>query len=48
MNITFIFPVILITLNICAALTYAYFSDWRMFLYWVSAATLTTCVTFRF
>lgn len=40
------FPVILILLNICAAGTYLFASDWKRAIYWIAAAVLTACVTF--
>ena len=42
-----IFPTILILLDIAAAIVYARHKDWWMVGYWVSAAVLTACVTFR-
>lgn len=41
-----IFPTVLIALDLGAAIVYAKFCDWRHFIYWVSAATLTATVTF--
>jgi hypothetical protein len=41
-----IFPTVLIALDLGAAIVYAKFGDWRHFIYWVSAATLTATVTF--
>ena len=41
-----IFPSILIALDVAAAIVYACVRNWRMALYWVSAATLTACVTY--
>lgn len=43
-----IFPVVLIVLDIGAAVVYlAADRDWRQFVYWMAAATLTTCVTIK-
>lgn len=41
-----LFPIILIILDILAALVYFYNGDVRKGIYWLSAATLTTTVTF--
>lgn len=41
-----IFPLILIALDIAAAGAYASEGDWRRFVYWTAAATLTATVTF--
>jgi hypothetical protein len=42
-----IFPCVLITLDVCAALVYAFADgDIRRAIYWVSAAVLTATVTF--
>jgi hypothetical protein len=46
MHITKIFPVILITLDIAAALVYCQYGDIRHTIYWFAAATLTATVTF--
>lgn len=40
------FPVVLIALDVLAAVPYAVKGDWRMAIYWLAAATLTSCVTF--
>ena len=40
------FPSILIVLDICAALAYLPSGNWRMVIYWLAAATLTSVVTF--
>jgi hypothetical protein len=42
-----IFPLILISLNLAASFTYLAKKDMWMFVYWLCAATLTTCVTFK-
>jgi hypothetical protein len=41
-----IFPLILIILDLCAAGVWATHGDWRKVVYWVAAAVLTTVVTF--
>ncbi len=43
---TVLFPVILIVLDLGAALVYAAHEDWRRCIYWISASVLTACVTF--
>lgn len=43
---TKLFPSVLIILDLCAALVYAWHGDWKHFTYWLSAASLTACVTF--
>ncbi len=43
---TKVFPSILIALDVCAAGVYAAHGDWRRFIYWMAAATLTATVTF--
>lgn len=40
-----LFPTLLIVLDICAALAYVPTGEWRKVIYWIAAATLTTCVT---
>ena len=42
----YIFPVILIVLDLGAALMYALNKDFKMMVYWISAAVLNCCVTF--
>lgn len=44
--ITKLFPCILIALDVCAAIVYAYYGNWKQFVYWMAAATLTATVTF--
>jgi len=41
-----LFPTVLIVLDVCAAVTYAFKGDIRHTIYWIAAATLTTCVTY--
>lgn len=40
------FPSVLIALDVAAAVVYAACGDWRRFIYWLAAATLTATVTF--
>ncbi len=46
MHITKIFPVILITLDVAAAVVYCWHGDMKHTIYWLAAATLTATVTF--
>lgn len=46
MKAEYIFPTILIALDVAAAVPYAVQSNWRMAIYWLAAATLTACVTY--
>jgi hypothetical protein len=46
MRTEYIFPSVLIALDVCAAMPYAWHGNWRMMIYWLAAATLTACVTF--
>ena len=46
MRTEYIFPSILIALDVCAAMSYAVRGNLRMTIYWVAAATLTACVTY--
>ena len=41
-----LFPSILIVLDVCAASAYIPSGDWRKVVYWMAAATLTYVVTF--
>jgi hypothetical protein len=43
---TKLFPIALITLDLCAAVMYSMDYDLRRAIYWVSAAVLTATVTF--
>ena len=43
---TKVFPCVLIALDVAAAVVYAACGDWRRFIYWMAAATLTATVTF--
>lgn len=42
----YIFPVILILIDLGAALVYALCKDFKMALYWLFAAAINCCVTF--
>lgn len=44
--IKFIFPSILMLLDIGAGIVYLTQGDWKRCIYWIAAATLTACVTF--
>ena len=46
MRIEYIFPTVLIALDVCAAVPYAWHGNWRMAVYWLAAATLTACATY--
>ncbi len=46
MKATYIFPTVLIVLDLVAAAVYAYHHDWRRAIYWAAAAVLTGAVTF--
>lgn len=46
MKTQYIFPVLLIALDIGAAAVYAFGKDWRMTVYWIAAAVLNVTVTF--
>ncbi len=46
MKTEYIFPTILIALDVFSAIPYAMKSNWRMAVYWLAAATLTACVTY--
>ena len=43
-----LFPTIMIVLSLGASIVYAMkgFSNWRMIVYWIAAATLTAVVTY--
>lgn len=45
MSIKILFPVLLIVLDVAAALVYGYFGDWKHLIYWLAATVLTICVT---
>lgn len=42
----YIFPIILIVLDVGAAMVYALAKDYKMAVYWIAAAILNICVTF--
>ena len=42
----YIFPIVLIFLDIGAAVVYALNKDFKMAIYWLAAAVLNICVTF--
>jgi len=48
MRWTALFPILLISMNLAAASVYAWHRDWNPCIYWLAAATLTTCVTLRY
>jgi len=41
-----LFPTILLTLDVAAAIVYMAGHDWRKAIYWLAAAVLTTVVTY--
>lgn len=43
---TKIFPLILMSLNICASISYFIYGDWKRGLYWLFACGLTAYITF--
>lgn len=47
MKYTYIFPTILIALDVLSATAYAVSRDWRQVVYWLAAATLSVCVTYK-
>lgn len=46
MKPTYIFPLILIVLDIGAAVMYGISGEWKKVIYWLAAAVLNTAVTF--
>ena len=46
MKAEWIFPTVLIALDVAAAVPYAAKGNFRMMIYWLAAATLTACVTY--
>ena len=46
MNTKYIFPLLLIILDVGAAIVYAINKEFKMATYWVAAAVLNICVTF--
>lgn len=47
MKSEYIFPTVLIVLDVLAAIPYGVKCNIRMMVYWLSAATLTACVTYK-
>ena len=47
MNKGYIFPLVLITLDLCAGVVYLANGDVRKFVYWIAAAVLNIAVTFQ-
>ena len=43
---TYIFPIVLIVLDVGAAIVNAYNRQWKMVVYWLAAAVLNAAVTF--
>jgi len=39
-------PLLLITIDFCAAFVYLFYGDIKHFIYWIAAGVLTICVTF--
>lgn len=46
MKLEYIFPTVLIALDVLAAIPYVAKGNIRMMIYWLAAATLTACVTY--
>ncbi len=46
MRSEYLFPTVLIALDVAAAIVYAKVRNWRMMIYWLAAATQTACVTY--
>ena len=46
MRSEYMFPTVLIVLDVAASVPYAAKCNWRMMIYWLAAATLTACVTY--
>jgi len=44
--LTKVFPMILMCLDVCAAICYGFDGQWRSVVYWGAAAVLTASVTF--
>ena len=47
MNTKYIFPLLLIILDVGAAIVYGVGKDFKMATYWIAAAVLNICVTFQ-
>lgn len=46
MKAQYIFPIILIIIDVCAAVMYFVNKEYKMCIYWIAAAVLNCCVTF--
>lgn len=46
MKTQYIFPILLIVLDVGAAIVYAADGDWKKTIYWLAAAVLNAAVTF--
>lgn len=46
MRSEYVFPTVLIALDVAAAIPYAVKCNWRMMIYWLAVATLNACVTY--
>lgn len=46
MRTEYIFPTVMIALDVCASVPYAVRGNLRMMIYWLAAATLTACVIY--
>ena len=46
MNTKYIFPLLLIALDVGASIVYGVGKDFKMATYWIAAAVLNICVTF--
>jgi type IV secretory pathway VirB2 component (pilin) len=42
----YLFPVLLIVIQMCAGIVYGVSEDWRKAIYWIAAAVLNITVTF--
>ena len=47
MKYTYIFPSILIALDVLSAIAYGFSKDWRQVIYWFAAAALSAYVTYK-
>ena len=47
MKSEYIFPTVLIMLDIMSSIPYGVKGNLRMMIYWLAAATLTACVTYK-
>lgn len=46
MKTQYIFPLVLIALDVGASVMYGFSGEWRMVVYWLAAAVLNVAVTF--